>query len=507
MKNIDKTGFRNASNSLLSPLSIGALRVYARKVGVAVPTTKKKKVLIEEIIAIFCGELEPIERSRRGAPVLDDRVDPIVEQKMENYRLLYLSGGGYAETQEKDLYSDSNVPTIDLQAELKKIRANQFFFEVEDPNRNALDHGADKEIRKGQLQTLNGVSMLLPLNCIDGKEKTVISVDLIRQYNLREGDVVTCFVARNQNINVANRIMTINGKAAENYQRFSFEDAEACDPNTPIALCENGENCAVTLKFFEWLAPIYHGQRGCIFSSPKAGKTQIIAELVKAIRMQNHDARVLTLLIDESPETVSKFRKITTEEELVYTTYEDEPERQVFVADYILKRAKRYAESGKKVVLLVDSLSALAKAYNETDASMGGKTLAHGLESKTLHYIKKYFGAARCFEQGGSLTIISTSSCGTGNPVDDLISAELSTLANFETTLSTELAMKHCFPALDLAKTYRKTDIQTRNMAQIEIERLLRGKYLSTHGAEEVLKILSDSSSFSDFENTIKKSL
>ena len=130
-------------------------------------------------------------------------------------------------------------------------------------------------------------------------------------------------------------------------------------------------------------------------------------------------------------------------EQFLYTTYEDAPERQVFVADFLLQRAKSLADSGHDVLVLVDSFNALAHAYNDTDASVGGRTFACGIESKTIHYLKKYFGCARCLEKGGSITMIGALSEGTGNAADDLISAELSAVENLHIQLSDELAVKH----------------------------------------------------------------
>ena len=497
---MDKTGFKNAGRAYLFTVTTSPLRNYARMVGVAAPTEKLKDDLIDEILAIKCGELSPAPPSNRGKPVLHGRVDPTIIEEMEKLCLLYL---GDKEEKNAEIFP-SEMPPINLQAEWEKLQKNPFTLCLEDSTRSSSEKEVQKEMCMGQLQTLNSVPMLLPLNCIANGEKTIISVDLIREYKLREGDVISCFVAKSHNVNVVNHITSVNGVHPRSLERFSFDEGVACEPQEKISLMGR-EASSTTLKFFEWLAPLFHGQRACIFSEPKAGKTRIIFELAKAIHSWNRDTEVFALLIDESPEAVEQFRKIIPEGNFVYTTYEDEPERQVFVADYILKRAKRYAEGGKKVILLVDSLTALAKAYNETEDSAGAKTLAHGLESKTLHYIKKYFGSARCFEKGGALTIIATSSCATGNPVDDMISSEISSLANFETTLNGELVMKRSFPALDLQKTYRKTTGQIQSLEEQEIEEFVRSEYLFTHNAELLLRVLRGSDTFLEFEKNIRK--
>jgi transcription termination factor Rho len=187
----------------------------------------------------------------------------------------------------------------------------------------------------------------------------------------------------------------------------------------------------------------------------------------------------------------------------LYTTYEDDPERQVFVAEYLLKRAKRYAECGSDVLVLVDSLSALARAYNDTDASIGGKMLVGGMESKTIQYLKRFFGTARCFEKGGSVTILGTVTVDSGNPADDLISAELSAIGNYEVCLNEQLARKRIYPAIELSSSKTNKSGLIVGTRGDNLDFILRNEYLPKYSQEELYELLFDAKSYEDFEESV----
>ena len=291
-------------------------------------------------------------------------------------------------------------------AEFKKTQTHVLRVESPDAAKHNIYNQMKKEVYRGQLEKLNGVPMLLGLDCSENEAKIIISIDLIRQHDLREGDIISCFAEKSHTAFVATEILTVNDVLVNDLKRSNFDQCEACYPTKRIALYDKEKANSLTSKYLHWLLPIGCGQRGCILSSPKAGKTNLLYEIAYNARKLNENLTVLVLLIDQSPENVTKFRKIVDSGNLVYTTYDDMPERQVFAAGFLLKRAKRLAESGNNVLFIVDSLSALAHAFNETRESSGGKTFSGGLESKTLQYIKKYFGAARCLEKSGSITMI-----------------------------------------------------------------------------------------------------
>ena len=486
-----KNAFISAAKIFLSTVSLEKLRSYGRSIGVASATAKKKSVLIEDIIGVLVGEIPAIEISKRGAPVKNGDVDVRVESEMTRLQDLYLR-------------AEDGYPVFDFETEYKKMLENPTRLTVEDPIGNKVIMDGDRiAIFEGQLQTLNGASMLLPLNCVAMDEKIVVPVVLIKMHDLREGDVITTHATKTENVIVATNILTVNGKKLSELRRLKFDEADVCYPRTRINTYDGGYFSSVTAKYVDWLIPLSKGQRGLVISAPKAGKTEFFAELVQAFTVLNTNTVVFGLLVDESPETVTLFRKLLPEGHCVYSTYEDDAERQVFIADFILKRAKRYAESGKDVILFVDSFNALARAYNDTDESAGGKMLPCGLESKTVYYLKKYFGAARCFAKGGSLTLLGAVSVDTGNPADDVIGAELRTLSNLQIRLSSEMASKHLFPALDLRNVYADREEELFLEKEREMVWIMRGEVIPKYGAGIVLDWLEEADSKKTFFNKI----
>ena len=344
---------------------------------------------------------------------------------------------------------------------------------------------------------------MLPLDCTDAEDKIIISIEFIKEYRLAEGDVITCYAKRGNNFHVATTILTINGVIAESFRRVNVETADVCYPTQRLRLYDKENFNATEYKFTDWLIPFGKGQRGLIVSAPKSGKSQLLLRLARAAQTLNENLETYVLLVDQSPEIIGAYRKIFSGEQLLYTTYEEDPERQVFVAEYLLKRAKCQMESGKDVLLIVDSFNALARAFNETEASMGGKLLSGGLESKTIHFLKKYFGCARCLEKGGSLTILASISISTGNPADDLILSELSPISNLEVRLNDEMARRRIFPALDLNLVQAREEEELFSAQEKKFDKLLRKEYLTRHTPEVLLDVLEESESFEYFRARI----
>ena len=487
--------FKYSCRIYLSTLSIGQLRSYGRNIGVAKSTTMKKEVLVEEIISVLSGEKPPISRSRKGAPVKNEFVEPEIPQKIEKLRIQFLSG---VQSMYGDIRRENYNETARRIAEFKK---NKILLRVESPEaeNHYIHNRMAKDVYRGQLETLNNVPLLLSLNCEEASDKIIIPIELIRKHDLRQGDIVSCFAEKSHTAFVATEILTINETLISDFKRQKFEECDACYATKRINVFDRNKANSVTAKYLQWILPLGCGQRGCIVSSPKAGKTNLLYEIVRDVNKLNNEVMVLVLLIDQSPENVTKFRKLVPNGNLVYTTYDDEPERQVFVADFLLKRAKRLAESGRNVFFVVDSLSELAHAFNETEASSGGKTFSGGLESKTLQYIKKYFGAARCLEGSGSLTMIGTVASGTGNPADELIAAELTSIDNLEIRLDDRLSLKRIYPAIDIARSQVKQSEFLFNEQEKKVEGWLRNRYFNYENFEILHSILEKSSTYEDF--------
>ncbi len=493
----DVERFKTEGRLFLNTKGLASLRSYAREIGVDSPTKDKNKPeLIECILAVLTGETLAIEKSKRGAPVKSDVIDPTMPKEMERLCALYLEGATASKSEESE-YPKTDIPIYDFAEEMKKLREKNKGYYFSD---SYLENGFEATIEEyvGQLATINSVPLLLPLDCIDSNEKVIISIEFIRQYDLREGDVVSCYVRKRKGIFVAVRIIKINGIPGEELRRIRFDEGMVTYPDEPLCFYQDGNYSKIEHKFFDWISPIYRGQRALITGAPKSGKTKILQELALSAHALNEYVRVFVLLVDQSLETVNAFRKSLPKDRLVYTTYEEEADRQVFAAKFLLNRAKRFVESGRDVVLVVDSLNALARAFNDTEESAGGKMLPCGLESKTVHFIKKYFGAGRRMERGGSLTIIGGVSTATGNPADEYLASELATLSNLKVTLSDSMAVKRSYPALDPCKIQREgNETGTK-------EKFLRDKILPAYSEEDLRKKLEGALSYKDFCARIK---
>ena len=375
---------------------------------------------------------------------------------------------------------------------------SKLVFSSDDTQEEHWTEAVNKTVVRGQLQVLNDVSRLLPLDCGVEEEPIVVPAELINQHGLREGDVVACHTQKSKNVSVVKEILTVNDTQLMFLKRGKFEDREVCYPYQTVPFLSQ-KGASVSAKYIEWLLPLYQGQRGLILSSPKAGKTELLYTLTTSALQASTGVKAFALLNAQCPETVWKFRNAVPEEQMIYTTYDDSPEKQVFAAEFLLKRAKRLAESGKNVVLFVDSFSSLARAYNETEDSAGGKVLAGGLESKTLQYMRRFLGSARCFKQGGSLTLLGTVACHTGNPFDELLSLEISNLANYQIRLNEDLAAKRVYPAIDLPKSFTRTDgLSVGEEAERVYQQVCR-EVLSAQGEEVLYKMLESCEHYDDF--------
>ena len=480
--------FKIACKNYLQTVSLNDLRAYARMLNFTDPTKLNKGDLLQSIVAASAGEIVPAGRNNRGAPVKNNYVPPKLIETVENLKSRYLY-------KEKD--SGSGL--------LNELNASDFVsvpsklvFGSDDLEEEHWTEKVNKTVIRGQLQVLNDVFRLLPLDCSAEEEPIVLPAELVSEYGLREGDVVACHTVKSKNVFIVKEILTVNDVQLMFLKRDKFEESEACYPHKVVPFLSQ-ENPSLSEKYIEWILPLYQGQRGVIVSAPKAGKTELLYALTTSSLRASHDVKVLALLNAQFPETVWKFRNAVPEDQLVYTTYDDSPEKQVFAAEFILKRAKRLAECRKNVVLFVDSFNALARAYNETEDSAGGKVLAGGLESKTLQYMRRFLSSARCLKQGGSLTLLGTLACNTGNPFDELLSLELSTLTNYQINLNESLSAKRVYPAIDLPQSFTRLGGLSAGETSGRVHQRICREFLSAHSEEALFEMLEACENYGQF--------
>ncbi len=479
--------YQYACKHYLRSRSLDKLRAYGRSIGVNRSTAKNKDALIDDIVGVLSGRLEP-KYTKRGAPVLNDSVDPQIPETIKKI---------YEEIFEVVLPVDS----VDFYNEYKKIKENPNTMLVEEPERALRENGTVFTTKTGQLQQIDGVYNVLPLDGKDNGENVVMHAAMVAQYGLLNGDVITCEVAQGQSAFIVSNVTEVNGEPIATFRRAETANVFPCEPTQALRLYDGKQVALDACKYLEWLAPIRKGQRCCVIAPPKTGKTHLLQDLAYGVQTLNPETTVLVLLIDQAPETVGQFARFIPQGNLLYTTYDDEADRQVFLAKFVLERAKRLAESKKDVVLFVDSFNGLAKAFNDTEESAGGKTLPCGLESKTLQYIKKYIASSYCINGQGTLTIIGTATVNTGNPFDDIITAEIAPIVNHEIRLSEKMAFKRIYPALDRKQIYVERRGYT---AEEQAQSALMDQYFLHHDEETLLRTVLSSNDRAEFEKRIK---
>lgn len=288
-----------------------------------------------------------------------------------------------------------------------------------------------------------------------------VSKDQIRQYGLKPGDTVECTLRVNRDPDKyfpMDKVIRINGLAPEQAKkRVAFENLTALFPTEKFNLC-TGKNDPLSVRIIDLFAPIGKGQRGLIVAQPKTGKTVLLKQIANAIAANHPEVYMIVLLIDERPEEVTDMAR-SVNAEVIASTFDEPAENHVKVANIVHEKAKRLVESGHDVVILLDSITRLARAYN-TVAPSSGKVLSGGVEAQALHKPKRFFGAARNIENGGSLTIIATALTETGSKMDDIIFEEFKGTGNMELQLDRKLANKRIFPAVDIpASSTRRDDL------------------------------------------------
>ncbi len=334
-----------------------------------------------------------------------------------------------------------------------------------------------------------------------------VSAPAVRGFKLREGDFVegVAVYGRDNTAPSLQSIEFLNGIKYDGSSRRRFNDLEPIFPNKQLKLEVKGEN-DIALRAIDVLSPIGRGQRGLIVAPPKAGKTTLIKKIASAISKNYSDVYLMVVLVGERPEEVTDFKR-SINAEVIYSTFDEKPKNYIRISELAIEKAKRQAEAGKDVVLLLDSITKLTRAYNEILPS-SGKTLTGGIDPVALQSPKSFFGSARNFSEGGSLTVIATALVETGSKLDDVIYEEFKGTGNSEIFLSRKLSERRIFPAIDLYRSgTRKEDLlldQETLFASFSIRRF----FDSVQDAEvKLLEILSKTADNKEFVKIIEKEL
>ena len=365
------------------------------------------------------------------------------------------------------------------------------------------------EIAEGILEIMpDGFGFIRCENFLPGDNDVYVSPAQIKKFGLRTGDVVSGMKkikTSTEKFAALLYINTVNSTPADELgDRPNFEDLTPVFPDVRIHLATN-ETKSKAMRIVDLLAPIGKGQRGMIVAQPKAGKTTLLKEIAKSIIANEKDMHLMIVLIDERPEEVTDIKEAIVGDnvEVIYSTFDEVPERHKRVSEMVIERAKRLVEQGKDVMILLDSITRLARAYNLT-VTPSGRTLSGGLDPAALHMPKRFFGAARNIREGGSLTILATALVDTGSRMDDVVFEEFKGTGNMEIVLNRKLSEKRIFPAIDVLKSStRRDDLllserealavnamrkATENMRPEDSAEQIIQKFASTNNNEELVE-------------------
>ena len=439
--------------------TLSQLREMAKKLGVK-SVSKLRKSQLEEIIAKASGNENTSEELKDTKDIL-----PVNET-------------------EKEIVSEGN-----LQAESSASNKNQ---------NNTTEVTGILDVH------VDGFGFLRGENYLTTPNDVYVSPVQIRRFNLKTGDYIYGIArskSESERFDALIYVKTVNGDPIDKtLRRKPFEYLTPIYPDKRLKLENSGEDYAVRL--IDLLAPIGKGQRGIIVAPPKTGKTTLLKSIANSISKNNPEVNLIVLLVDERPEEVTDMRR-SIDGEVIYSTFDELPEHHIKVAEMVLERAMRLVEHGKDVVILLDSITRLARAYNLTIPPTG-RTLSGGIDPGALHKPKKFFGAARNIENGGSLTILATALIETGSRMDDVIFEEFKGTGNMEVHLDRRLSERRIFPAIDIYKSGTRKDELILDKAERDAAWAIR-RSLNTNPQEITENIISGIIRTENNEEFIKK--
>lgn len=476
----------------LDSKNLQELRALAKEMGIKAVTSYKKKELIDKI-----REVE--EKNKK------DCKNTVLENT-EKEQTPVVTTYGFSLKDNSNDFEHKNEAREKRHFEYKSSE-NQSTETRQQDVQQIIDNN---NMGEGILEVMaDGYGFLRTENFLPGANDIYISPSQIRRFNLKTGDCVkgNIRLAReNEKFNALLYVKSVNGDNPEQAsKRPNFEDLTPIYPTDRLTL-ETDKN-ELSTRIIDLVAPIGKGQRGMIVAPPKVGKTVLLTKMANAITKNHKEINLIVLLIDERPEEVTDIQRSIEGEnvEIVYSTFDEQPEHHKRVAEMVLERAKRLVEQGKDLVILLDSITRLARAYNLT-IPPSGRTLSGGLDPAALYMPKKFFGAARNIENGGSLTILATALVDTGSKMDEVIFEEFKGTGNMELVLDRKLSERRIFPAIDINKSgTRREDklLSKKEMESVYILRKITGNLSGSELTQSILEQMSKTSDNNEFVEMI----
>ena len=481
-----------------SNMTVAELRNIAKEKGIKKASSLKKQELLDALGALGNNTEESVCEPQVNTEVDTESKEAVPHE--ESYEdivkseILPLSEKEESDEAAEELneLSPARVEENGNETETADEAQNQQGDKVKTDNTPGFNRGDTKE---GILEIMpDGFGFIRSDNFLPGDLDVYVSPLQIRKLNLRKGDMIVGVTKQKipgEKFNAMLYCKTVNGlHPYEAPRRPKFENLTPVFPHERLKLETPG--CSPSMRIMDILSPIGKGQRGMIVSQPKAGKTTLLKQIAKAITTNNPEIHLIILLIDERPEEVTDMKESIQGENVtvVYSTFDELPENHKRVSEMVIERAKRLVEQQKDVVILLDSITRLARAYNLT-CTASGRTLSGGLDPAALHMPKKFFGAARCMREGGSLTILATALVETGSRMDDVVFEEFKGTGNMELVLDRNLSEKRIFPAIDLPKSSTRRDDLLLTKEEQEVNELIRHAFNTGRAENAVEKIIN----------------
>ncbi|MGG7165206.1 transcription termination factor Rho [Clostridium ihumii] len=473
-------------NKNLEEMNLAELRLVAKELSIKSISKFKKSELIEEIKRVSPASIE------KSGVVLREKISPkeSKEDEIETVESEKIT------KEENDIVEqEEKVETVSI--EEKKERLKELINES----------GSAKGVL--EISDNGNFGLLRSNNYLSGPNDIYVSLSQIRRFNLKIGDEVSGKVRipkEGEKYKALLFVESINGENPEAAaRRQPFEKLIPIYPTERIKLETDSQD--LSSRLMDIISPIGKGQRGVIVAPPKAGKTTLLKKIAQSIATNHPESKLIVLLIDERPEEVTDMQRCI-QGDVIYSTFDEEPEHHTKVAYMVLERAKRMVEQGQDVIILLDSLTRLARAYNLT-ITRTGRTLSGGLDTGALLMPKKFFGAARNVENGGSLTILATALVETGSRMDDMIFEEFKGTGNMEVHLDRKLQERRIFPAIDIYKSGTRREDLLLNKTELEATYNIRQKMYNESNSqavtEKLINLLSKTKNNKEFFDVVGK--
>ncbi|MGI6257032.1 MAG: transcription termination factor Rho [Anaerovoracaceae bacterium] len=482
--------------NILKSKKVGEVREIAKAVGVPEYYRLKKAELIQALLTLekeASGEKAPSRQAKNGkeATPRQEKKKPGRPKGTTPKKAREQEVAKQEEPEEKPVDKDASKGT-------------------EKTAEKTHEHREDRPPVEGILELAEGGFGFLRFNNFLTSDKDIyVSPAQIRRFNLKTGDKINGISRlpnQGEKFGALLYVTTVNGdEPGVAKRRPDFDRLTPIFPNERLSL--EGDSRDLSMRLIDLVAPIGKGQRGLIVAAPKAGKTVLLKKIANSIEKKYPQVEMMVLLIDERPEEVTDMKRSLIGGEVIYSTFDEQPQHHVKVAEMVLSRAQRLVEQGKDVVILLDSITRLARAYNLV-VPPSGRTLSGGLDPSALYKPKKFFGAARNMEEGGSITILATALVETGSRMDDVIFEEFKGTGNMELHLDRRLSEKRIFPALNLNMSGTRREDLLMNQEEMEAIWYMR-RALGNSDTQEVTELIIDNlahtRSNQEFVRIIKK--